>query len=78
MWLLPIVGKIFKRVIYNEMYHFFIQNHPIFPYQSVSNKVTPVYKWTSITPDFYQSLDQGYEVRGISLGISKVFEKSQA
>ena len=59
------------------MYHFFIQNNLIFLNQLVSNKVTPVNKLTSITPDIYQSLDQGYEERGISLDISKVFEKSQ-
>ena len=60
------------------MYHFLIQNDLIFPNQSVSDKVTLVYKLTSIPPDIYQSLDQSYEVRGVSLDISKVFEKSQA
>ena len=48
------------------MYHFFIQDDLIFPNQSFSNKATFVYKLTSITHDIYQSLDQGYEVRGVS------------
>ena len=29
----------------------------------------------SITHDIYQSLDQGYEVRGVFLDISKAFDK---
>ena len=29
----------------------------------------------SITYDFYQSLDQGYDVRGVVLDISKAFDK---
>ena len=45
-----------------------------FPFKTIlyfpSNKVTLVYKLTSITPHIYQSLDQGYEVRGVSLDIS--------
>ena len=58
------------------MYHFFIENDLIFPSQSVSNKVTLVYKLTlSITHDIYQSLGQVYEVRGVSLNMSKAFEK---
>ena len=60
------------------MYHFPIQYDLIFPNQWVSNKVTLVYKLTSITPHIYQSLDQGYEVRGVSLDISTIFEKIQA
>ena len=62
--LLPIFGKIFQRLIYSEMYSFFIQNNLISSNQS-SFKQGDSYinQLLSITHDIYQFLDQGYEVR---------------
>ena len=65
--LLPIFGKIFERLIYNEMYSFFIENDLISSNQSGFKQRD--------SHDIYQSLDQGYEVRGVFLDISKAFDK---
>ena len=74
--LLPIFGKIFERIIYNEMYPFFIQNELISPNQSgFKQGDSCINQLLSITHDIYQSLDEGYEVRGVFLDISKAFDK---
>ena len=74
--LLPIFGKIFERLIYNEMYSFFIKNDLISSNQSGFKQGNScINQLLSITHDIYQSLDQGYEVRGAFLDISKAFDK---
>ena len=74
--LLPIFGKIFERLIYNEMYSFFIENDLISSNQSgFKQGDSCINQLLSITHDIYQSLDQGYEVRGVFLDISKAFDK---
>ena len=75
--LLPICGKIFERLLYNEMFNFFITNHLIStnqsgfkPGDSCINQLLP------ITHGIYASLDDGgYKVRGVFLDISKTFDK---
>ena len=74
--LLPILGKIFERLIYNEMYSFFTENDLISSNQSgFKQGDSCINQLLSITHDIYQSLDQGYEVRGVFLDISKAFDK---
>ena len=74
--LLAIFGKIFERIIYNEMYPFFILNKLISPNQSGFKRGDScINQLLSITHDIYQSLDEGYEVRGVFLDISKSFDK---
>ena len=74
--LLPIFGKIFERLIYNEMYSFFIENDLISSNQSGFKQGDPcINQLLSVTHDIYQSLDQGCEVRGVFLDISKAFDK---
>ena len=74
--LLPIFGKIFERIIYNEMYPFFIQNELISPNQSgFKQGDSCINQLLSITHDIYQSLDEVYEVRGVFLDMSKAFDK---
>ena len=71
-----IFGKIFERLIYNEMYSFFIENDLISSNQSgFKQEDSCINQLLSITHDIYQSLDQGYEVRGVFLDISKAFDK---
>ena len=74
--LLPICGKIFERLIYNSLFEFFIanelisSNHSGFkPGDSCINQLL------SITHEIYKSFDDGYEVRGVFLDISKAFDK---
>ena len=74
--LLPIFGKVFERLIYKEMYSFFIENDLISSNQSgFKQGDSCINQLLSITHEIYQSLDQGYEVRGVFLDISKAFDK---
>ena len=62
--LLPIFGKIFERLIYNEMYSFFIENDLISSNQSgFKQGDSCINQLLSITHDIYQSIDQGYVFR---------------
>ena len=69
--MLKIFGKIFERLIYNEMYSFFIENDLISSNQSgFKQGDSCINQLLSLTHDIYQSLDQGYEVRGVFLDSS--------
>ena len=74
--LLPICRKIFGRLLYNEMFSFFIENGSISQNQSI---VKPgdslINQLLSITQEIYKSFDDGWEVRGVFLDISKAFDK---
>ena len=52
--LLPICGKIFDKLIFNEMFTFFIENELISPNQSGFKP--------DITHEIYKSFDDGFEV----------------
>ena len=74
--LLPICGKVFQRLIYNSLFEYFIENDLISanqsgfkPGDSCTNQLI------SITHEIYQSFDDGFEVRGVFLDISKAFDK---
>ena len=74
--LLPICGKIFERLIYNNLYEFFIKSDLISSNQSgFKQGDSCIYQLLSITHEIYQSFDNGFEVRGIFLDISKSFDK---
>ena len=69
-------NKIFERLIYNEMYSFFIENDLISSNQpGFKQGDSCINQLLSITHDIYQSLDQGYEVRGVFSNIPKAFDK---
>ena len=56
--------------------HFVIENDLISSNQSgFKQGDSCINQLLSITHDIYQSLDQGYEVRGVFLDISKAFDK---
>ena len=58
------------------MYSFFRENDLISSNQSgFKQGDSCINQLLSITHDIYQSLDQGYEVRGVFLDISKAFDK---
>ena len=58
------------------MYSFFIENDLISSNQSgFKQGDSCINQLLSITYEIYQSLDQGYEVRGVFLDISKAFDK---
>ena len=74
--LLPICGKVFERLIYNSLFEYFIENDLISPNQSgFKPGGSCTNQLISITHEIYQSLDDGFEVRGVFLDISKDFDK---
>ena len=74
--LLPICGKIFERLIYNSLFEFFIANELISSNQSgFKPSDSCINQLLSITHEIYKSFDDGYEVRGVFLDISKAFDK---
>ena len=76
MSLVPIAGKIFERILYNNMYEFFTESNLISPNQSgFKPGDSCINQLLSITHEIYKSFDDGLKVRGIFLGISKAFDK---
>ena len=74
--LLPICGKILERLMFNEMFKFFIENELILSNQSgFKPGDSCVNQLVSITHEIYKSFDEGHEVRGVFLDISKAFDK---
>ena len=74
--LLPICGKVFERLIYDEMFEFFNENELISPNQSgFKPGDSCIYQLLSITHEIFTSFDNGLETRGIFLDISKAFDK---
>ena len=74
--LLPICGKIFERLIYNEMFGFFLDKGLISANQSgFKPGDSCINQLLSIMRNIYKSFDDGYEVRGVFLDISKAFYK---
>ena len=74
--LLPITGKIFERILYNNMFEFFTKNYLISDNQSVFkpgdsciNILLP------ITHEIYKSFEDDLDVRSVFLDISKAFDK---
>ena len=74
--LLPICGKILERLMFNEMFNYFIENKLI---SSNQPGFKPGDSWInqllSITHEIYKSVDVGLEVRSVFLDISKAFDK---
>ena len=61
--LLPICGKIFERLLYNEMFNFFITNHILPTDQSgFKHGDSCINQLLSVAHEIYSSLDEGYEV----------------
>ena len=74
--LLPICGKILERLIFNEMFRFFIENNLISSNQSgFKPGDSCINQLLSITHEIYKPFDDGFEVRGVFLDISKAFDK---
>ena len=68
--LLPICSKMFERLIYNETFTFDLSKSIRFrPGDSCVNQLL------AFTHEIYKSFDEGLEVRGVFLDISKAFNK---
>ena len=71
-----ICSNIFESLIYNEMFTFFTENNLISPNQSGFRPGDScVNQLVAITHEIYKSFDEGFEVRGVFLHISKAFDK---
>ena len=73
--LLPVCGKVFELLLYNNMFSFFSENDLISPKQSgfrpgdsCTNQLL------SIAHEILSAFDDGHEVRGAFLHISKAFD----
>ena len=74
--LLPICGKILERLMFNEMLKFFIENALISSNQfGFKPGDSCVNQLVSITHEIYKSFDEGHEVGGVFLDVSKSFDK---
>ena len=74
--LLPVCGKIFERLIFNEMFSFLLENNLVLPNQSgFKPGDSCINQLFSITNEIFQSPDEEFEVRGVFLDISKAFDK---
>ena len=74
--LLPICERFFERLIFNEMFKFFIESELISPNQSgFKPGDSCTNQQLTITHEIYKSFDEGLEVRGVFLDISKAFDK---
>ena len=74
--LLPILAKVFERLIYNILFEYFIQNDLISPYQSgFKPGDSCTNQLISFTHEIYQSFDDGFEVRGVFLDRFKALDK---
>ena len=74
--LLPICGKIFERLIFNELFNFLLENNLISPNQSgFKPGDSCINQLLSITHEIYNSFDEGLEVRSVFLDISKTFDR---
>ena len=74
--LLPICGKMFERLIYNVMYDFLTENDLLSPIQSgFRSGCSCINQHLSINHEILNAFNEGLEVRGIFLDISKAFDK---
>ena len=73
--LLPICGKIFERLICDNLFEVFNKNNPMSNELGFKRSDSCVCKRLSITYEIYQSFDNGFEVRGTFFDISKAFDK---
>ena len=75
--LLPICGKIFQRLLYNEMLNFFLENDLISQNQSGFRPGgSCICQLLFINHEILSAFDIGFEVRGLFLDISKFFDKA--
>ena len=64
--LLPFCGKIFERLMYNEVYPYFTDNNLITSHQSgFKGGDSCINQLLSITHEIYNFFDEGFEVRGV-------------
>ena len=75
--LLPICGKIFERLIFNELFSFLLENNLILSNQSgFKLGDSCINQLLSIIPEIFQSFDEVFGVRSVFIDILKAFGKA--
>ena len=73
---MPIHGKIFERLIFDETFCFLLENNLVSPSQSgLKSGDSCIEQLLSITREMFQSFDERFEVSSLFLDISKAFDK---
>jgi len=74
--LLPICGKIFEKVIFDNLYGYIFKNNFISDKQSGYRKNdSTVKQLLSITHEIYKAFDDSHELRAVFLDISRAFDR---
>jgi len=74
--LLPICGKIFKEVIFNNIYGYIFKNNFISDKQSgYRQNDSTIKQLLSITHEIYKAFDESQEIRAVFLDISRAFDR---
>ena len=74
--MLPICGKILERLIFNEIFSLFIENNLISSNESgFKPGDSRIKQLLPINHEICKSFDNGFEVRGVFVDISKAFDK---
>ena len=74
--LLPIFGKIFEKMIYNNIYPYIFNNNFISDKQSgYRRKDSTVKQLISITHEIYKAFDKSQEIQAVFLDISRAFDR---
>ena len=69
-------AKIFERIIYNRIFEYLIENNLITENQSgFKPGDSCINQLLSITHNIYKSFDDGFDVKGVFLDISKALNK---
>ena len=74
--LLPICGKIFEKIIFDNLYGYVLKNNFISDKQSgYRNNDSTVKQLLSITHEIYKAFDNSQEIRAVFLDISRAFDR---
>ena len=73
--LLPLCGKIFEKIIYDNLYTYIFNNNFITDKQSgYKRKDSTIKQMLSITHEIYKTFDENKELRAVFLDISWTFD----
>ena len=76
IFLLPIIGEILERLLYNQMFEYLIRNHLISQNQSGFKPGNScINQFLTITHKIYKSFDACLDIRAMFLDMSKAFDK---
>ena len=74
--LLPICGKIFEKIVFDQVYSYLNTHNLLSIYQSGFRPGdSTIYQLISITSTIYESFEKYEETRAVFLDISKAFDK---